>query len=260
MPPPPPSASPSPPSASPSPPPLLATPTVLAGSFTVAGDVETLCDATFKAAVTELIRTELGTTIAAEVTMSCAGGSFVVSYSVSIPTGTPVTEAAAAQEQFETTFSDATATEEALQARLSASGSNMLLDIAAIVAPDVVGGGSEAGSGDVGSGDESGSSDDEAPPLPSPPPPPSLPPSYFSPLPPLPSPPPPAPASPVVSPPAEPPAVPPSPPLRPPSPLLRPPLPPSAPPPTPPPQQPALSDEELLIRIIFERLCFKTWR
>ena len=126
---------PSPPPVPPSPPPLLATPTVLVGSFTVAGDVETLCDAAFKEAVTELIRTELGTTIDAEVKVSCAGGSFVVSYTVSIPTGTLVTDAAAAQQLFEATFSNATATETALQARLSATGSNTLLDIEAIVAP-----------------------------------------------------------------------------------------------------------------------------
>ena len=117
---------PSPPPVPPSPPPLLATPTVLVGSFTVAGDVEILCDAAFKEAVAAVVRAKLGTTIDAEVTVSCAGGSFVVSYTVSIPTGTLVTEAAAAQQQFEVTFSNATATEEALQARLSATGSNLL--------------------------------------------------------------------------------------------------------------------------------------
>ena len=90
-------------------------------------------------AVVAVLREKLGAAVDAEVTVSCAGGSFVVSYVVSIPTGTLVTDAAAAQEHFDATFSNATATEEALQARLSASGSNVLLDIQAIVAPYVQG-------------------------------------------------------------------------------------------------------------------------
>ena len=119
-----------PPRPPPSAPPMLATPTVLAGSFTIAGDVEVVCDATFKEAVAAVIRLALGGGIDADVTVTCDGGSVVVSYLVVLPAGTLVAEAAAAQESLGATFSNATTTEAALQA------GGLVVDVEAIVAPD----------------------------------------------------------------------------------------------------------------------------